>query len=69
MTKLKTGYILLIVMLLAWTTCQVKIITLYGDGPIGLEAVVLCGKLTIRQEPNSASKAVNKLPYGYVFSV
>ena len=73
MKKLIKGMALLILALTvlgnSGTVCRAEIIPPQGEGQIGLEAVVLCEKLTIRQEPNAASKAVKTLPYGYVFSV
>ena len=41
-----------------------EILPPHGLGQIGLSAVVLCEKLTMRQEPNSSSKAVLTLQYG-----
>ncbi len=35
-----------------------------GEGQIGLQAVVLCEELTVREKPSSSSKAVEKLQYG-----
>ena len=36
----------------------------YGEGQIGLQAVVLCERLTVRQEPSTGSAAVKTLQYG-----
>ena len=69
MKKQKTFAMLFLALLVLWNVCQALIIPPTGDGQIGLEAVVLCEKLTIRQEPRSNSKAVQTLPYGYVFAV
>ena len=69
MKKQKTFAMLFLALLVFWNVCQALIIPPTGDGQIGLEAVVLCEKLTIRQEPRSNSKAVQTLPYGYVFAV
>ena len=41
-----------------------QIIPPYGEGQIGLEAVVLCESLTVRQERSASSKAVKTLQYG-----
>lgn len=43
---------------------QGEILPAYGEGQIGLQAVVLCETLTLREEPNAASKAVKTLHYG-----
>ena len=67
MKKQKTFAMLFLALLVLWNVCQALIIPPTGDGQIGLEAVVLCEKLTIRQEPRSNSKAVQTLPYGYVY--
>ena len=46
-------------------TAQAEIIPPYGPGQqIGYPAVVLCEKLTLREEPRSSSKAVQTLNYG-----
>ena len=67
MKKQKTFAMLFLALLVFWNVCQALIIPPTGEGQIGLEAVVLCEKLTIRQEPRSNSKAVQTLPYGFVF--
>lgn len=41
-----------------------EILPPHGFGQIGLQAVVLCEKLTLRQEPNASSKAIETLNYG-----
>ena len=43
---------------------RAEIIPAQGEGQIGLQAVVLCQDLTLRQEPNASSKAVKTLHYG-----
>ena len=48
---------------------QAKIIPPYGEGQSGLEAVVLCQSLTVRQEASASSRALQTLPYGRRFSV
>ena len=40
-----------------------EIIPPHGYGQIGLQAVVLCEQLTLRQEPNSSAKALQTLNY------
>ena len=40
-----------------------------GEGQIGLQAVVLCESLSVREKPAADSKAVKTLPYGTRFSV
>ena len=69
MSKQKVLVLLLLALVIFWNIGQAQIIPPYGEGQIGLEAVVLCEKLTIRQEPRADSKAVKTLPYGYIFSV
>ena len=44
-------------------TVQAEIIPPFGEGQIGLSAVVLCNSLTVRQEPSASSKAVQTLQY------
>ena len=43
---------------------QAEIIPARGEGQIGLQAVVLCETLTLREEPSASSKAVKTLHYG-----
>ena len=43
-----------------------EIIPPHGMGQIGLQAVVLCEALHVRQEPNAASNVVEKLEYGFL---
>lgn len=43
---------------------QAEIIPAHGEGQIGLEAVVLCEKLTIRENADSSAKSVKTLQYG-----
>ena len=50
-------------------TVSAVIIPRTGEGQLGKEAVVLCESLTIREEPNAASKAVDTLKYGKRFAV
>ena len=48
---------------------QAEIIPPFGEGQIGLQAVVLCDRLTVYQEPNEASPAVQTLEYRALISV
>ena len=43
---------------------RAEIIPPYGEGQIGLQAVVLCNELTVRREANAGSDAVQTLKYG-----
>ena len=54
----------LILMLGSIGTVHAEIIPPHGEGQIGLQAVVLCESLTVRREPNAASKTVTTLDYG-----
>ena len=45
-------------------TVHAEILPPHGEGQIGLEAVVLCEELTVRQQPSASSKAVMTLSYG-----
>ena len=54
----------LILMLGSMGTVHAEIIPPHGEGQIGLQAVVLCESLTVRREPNAASKTVTTLDYG-----
>ncbi len=49
-------------------TVRAEIIPPYGYGQFGLQAVVLCESLTIRQNPSTSSKAVQTVPYGTLFA-
>ncbi len=59
----------LVVVLSAVNVCQAEIIPPYGEGQIGLQAVVLCESLTLRQEPSASSKAVQTLQYRDLINV
>lgn len=50
-------------------TVHAEIIPPYGEGQIGLQAVVLCESLTVRREPRADSAAVRKFKYGDPFLV
>ena len=45
-------------------TAPAEIIPPRGEGQIGLQAVVLCETLTVRQQPSASSRAVTRLHYG-----
>lgn len=59
----------LILALVCVTAAQAELIPPYGEGQIGLEAVVLCENLTIRREPATDAAAVQTLHYGDRFAV
>ncbi len=46
------------------TSVSSGILPSHGEGQIGLQAVVLCESLTVRQAPSASSKAVKTLKYG-----
>ena len=48
----------------AGSVCLADILPPHGEGQIGLQAVVLCESLTVRQEASASSKAVKTLEYG-----
>ena len=50
-------------------TAHAEILPPYGEGQIGLQAVVLCEKLTVRENPGTSSGTVQTLPYGRMISV
>ena len=54
----------LILTLGALATAHAEILPAYGEGQIGLQAVVLCESLTVRCGPNTSSTAVRTLAYG-----
>lgn len=58
--------ILALVMLLlgGMMTVHAEIILPYGEGQIGLQAVVLCEELTVRETPSVSSGVVQILPHG-----
>ena len=59
----------LILALVCVTAAQAELIPPYGEGQIGLGAVVLCENLTIRREPATNSGTVQTLHAGDRFSV
>ena len=64
----KHGWLLILTVLALVSGCfgtvQAEILPPHGEGQIGLQAVVLCESLTMRQEPRTDSKAVETLQYG-----
>ena len=65
----KYGWLTILTALILALGCievaHAEIIPPYGPGQqIGYPAVVLCEKLTLREEPSSSSKAVQTLNYG-----
>lgn len=56
----------LILALFGVLTAQAEIIPPRGEGQIGLQAVVLCETLTVRQAPSASAEAVSTLRYGDV---
>lgn len=62
---MKRSFILFVLLLLTcWNVCPAEILPPHGEGQIGLQAVVLCESLTVRQKPATSAKAVKKLNYG-----
>ena len=53
----------LVMLLNAGSACLAEILPPHGEGQIGLQAVVLCDSLTLRQEPSASAKAVETLQY------
>ncbi len=45
-------------------TVQAAILPPHGEGQIGLQAVVLCEELGLREKPGTSSKVIEKLQYG-----
>ena len=66
MKKLKWLTILtsLILALGSMGAARAEIIPPYGEGQVGLQAVVLCNELTVRQESSAGSDAVQTLKFG-----
>ena len=66
----KSVFLTVLTALVLWAgmigNAQAEIIPPHGEGQIGLQAVVLCEELTMREEPNASSKAVKTLDYGYL---
>ena len=60
-------FTLLLALTLAFGSMSIgraDIIPAHGEGQIGLEAVVLCESLTVRQQPSASSAAVTTLHFG-----
>ena len=53
-----------LVMVLAGSVVHAEVLPRHGEGQIGLQGVVLCEELTVRQDPSTSSKSVKKLHYG-----
>ena len=62
--RLLTVLTVLVLMMGGFSTVKADIIPPQGEGMIGLQAVVLCETLTVRQQPSASSKAVMTLHYG-----
>ena len=56
----------LVLMLGCIGVAHAEIIQPHGEGQIGLQAVVLCDELTVRKEPSTSAKTVEKLDYGFL---
>ncbi|MBQ8109774.1 MAG: hypothetical protein IJ124_06440 [Clostridia bacterium] len=54
----------LVLVLGSAAAAHAEIIPPYGEGQIGLQAVVLCEELTMRKSSDAASGVVRKLKYG-----
>ena len=58
---------ILLVMTLIFCTvgaASAELIAPRGEGQIGLQAVVLCEKLTLREKASTSAKAIKTIPYG-----
>ena len=54
-------FVLALAMLLIATAAQAEIIPAYGEGQIGLRAVILCEKLTLREAPRNDAGIIDEL--------
>ena len=54
-------FVLALAMLLIAVASQAEIIPPYGEGQIGLRAVILCEKLTLREAPRSDAGIIDEL--------
>ena len=61
--------LLVLAMMVCLNIAQAEIIPPYGEGQIGLPAVVLCDELTLRQEPSTSSRTVQTLHYRDLINV
>lgn len=59
----------LVLVLGSLVSAQATILPPHGEGQIGLEAVVLCESLTVRQSRDTNSRTVKTLKYGQKFIV
>ena len=61
---LKAALAVFLAMIASVSLARAEIIPPYGEGQIGLQAVVLCETLTVRRAPAASSEAVTTLHYG-----
>ena len=54
----------LILALGCFGAARAEILSPYGEGQIGLRAVILCEELSLREKPSASSKVVETLRYG-----
>ena len=54
----------LIVVLGGVVAAHAEVIPPYGEGQVGLHGAVLCGELSLREEPGASSRLVKTLKYG-----
>ena len=66
---MKRFFAFLMLFVLAAGVCHADIIPPYGEGQIGLTAVVLCSILTVRKDRSASSEAVTTLNAGARFMV
>ena len=59
-----TVVIALILTIGSIATVQAAILPPHGEGQIGLQAVVLCEELALREKPRSSAKKIETLEYG-----
>ena len=69
MRNMKRFLAFLMLFVLAAGVCHADIIPPYGEGQIGLTAVVLCSNLTVRKDRSASSEAVTTLNAGARFMV
>ena len=69
MRNMKRFIAFLMLFVLAAGVCHADIIQPYGEGQIGLTAVVLCSNLTVRKDRSASSEAVTTLNAGARFMV
>ncbi len=68
----KHAWLLILAVLALISGClaaQAEIVPPFGEGQIGLTAVVLCENLTLREAPNTSSRAVRTLHYRDLINV